>query len=85
MDYGSNNSNIVKNIISCGDSMHEREAIHLVTEQMTHVYTKSIKFVDRPSLEQLRQQVDMIQRFFSQICDHNDHLDLMLSLPSTSP
>lgn len=69
-----------RNVISFGDSLHEREAIHLVTGAMQNVHTKSIKFVERPSIRQLQHQVDMVLGYFNHIFHYNDSLDLMLSV-----
>ena len=70
-----------KNILSFGDSVHERAAVHRVTSNMGPLtWTKSVKFVERPSVEQLKRQVDLVASCFEEICRHNDHLDLMLTI-----
>lgn len=70
-----------KNIISFGDSFHEREAIYKVSKTLgPQVHTKSIKFVERPTIEQLHYQVDMVTGYFQHILHHEDDLDLMLSI-----
>merc|ERR1711964_210185 len=47
---------------------------------MRSVFTKSIKFVERPSVEHLKRQLDLIITCFNRIIDHEDHLDLMMDL-----
>ena len=70
-----------RNILSFGDSIHERAAIHTVTATMgPSVRTKSIKFVERPTVEQLKRQVDLVLSCFEDICAHNGCLDLMLTI-----
>jgi hypothetical protein len=70
-----------RNIISFGDSIHERAAIHKVTATMgPQTRTKSIKFVERPTLEQLKRQVDLVTNCFEEIARHNGCLDLMLTI-----
>jgi hypothetical protein len=70
-----------KNILSFGDSIHERAAIHKVTANMGPLTrTKSIKFVERPTVEQLKRQVDLVTSCFEEICKHNGSLDLMLTI-----
>lgn len=70
-----------RNIISFGDSIHERAAIHKVTAGMgAGTRTKSIKFVERPTLEQLKRQVDLVTNCFEEIARHNGCLDLMLTI-----
>lgn len=70
----------VRNILSFGDSIHERLAIHKVTSTMRNARTKSIKFVERPTVEQLKRQVDLVSSCFDEIYRHNGSLDLMLTI-----
>lgn len=70
-----------RNIISFGDSIHEREAIRLVTTQYgSNCRTKSVKFVERPTVEQLKRQVDLVASCIEEIVRHNGSLDLMLTI-----
>lgn len=70
-----------RNILSFGDSVHERAAIQKVTSAMgPGVLTKSIKFVERPTVEQLKRQVDLVGSCFESIVQHADSLDLMLTI-----
>lgn len=70
-----------RNILSFGDSVHERAAIHKVTANMgPATRTKSIKFVERPTVEQLKRQVDLVTNCFEEIARHNGCLDLMLTI-----
>lgn len=69
-----------KNAVSFGDSTHERHAIHQVTKSMSDAHTKSIKFVERPSAEQLKRQVDLVHSCFGDIISHKGDLDLMLTI-----
>lgn len=79
--YTNKHANHKRNIISFGDSIHERAAIHKVTANMgQHTRTKSIKFVERPTLEQLKRQVDLVTNCFEEIARHNGSLDLMLTI-----
>ena len=70
----------IRNILSFGDSIHERLAIHKVTSTMRNARTKSIKFVERPTVEQLKRQVDLVSSCFDEIFRHNGSLDLMLTI-----
>ena len=69
-----------KNIISFGDSVHERHAVHKVTSTLRNVHTKSVKFVERPSVEQLKRQVDLVHSCIHDITSHKGDLDLMLTI-----
>mmetsp|Transcript_63117 Transcript_63117/g.160188 ORF Transcript_63117/g.160188 Transcript_63117/m.160188 type:complete len:254 (+) Transcript_63117:146-907(+) len=67
-----------KNIISFGDSAHEREALIRVTENLLNCSIKSLKFVERPGVEQLLKEHDLIAGCFRHIVDHDGNLDLCI-------
>lgn len=67
-----------KNIISFGDSQVEREAVRAVSRNFSNAMCKSVKFAERPSLEQLVRQVELVTNCFHSILTHDGDLDLML-------
>jgi hypothetical protein len=69
-----------KNIISFGDSHVEREAVRAVTRGLPNTKTKSVKFAERPSMEQLRRQIELVTNCFSYIHNHEGDLDLQLTV-----
>lgn len=69
-----------KHVVSFGDSIHERHAIHRTTARMKNAATKSVKFVERPNVEQLKRQVDLVTSCFKDIAGHPGDLDLMLTI-----
>jgi hypothetical protein len=69
-----------KNIISFGDSHVEREAVRAVTRGYPHTKCKSVKFAERPSLEQLRRQIELVTNCFQYIHNHEGDLDLQLTV-----
>jgi len=69
-----------KNIISFGDSHVEREAVRAVTRGLPNTVTKSVKFAERPSMEQLRRQIELVTSCFQFIHNHQGDLDLMLTI-----
>lgn len=71
---------VEKNILSFGDSHVEREAIRAVTRGHPNCRTKSIKFAERPSIEQLQRQIELVTNCFQYIHDHDGDLDLCMSL-----
>lgn len=73
-----------KNIISLGDSHVEREAVRAATRGCPNTQTKSVKFVERPSIEQLRRQLELVTQCFHYIHHHEGDLDLALTI-SLSP
>lgn len=70
--------------LSLGDSIHERQAIHTVTEGLAHARTKSVKFVERPNAEQLKRQVDFVHSCIHELVLHEDNFDLMLTISMDS-
>jgi hypothetical protein len=73
---------IKTNVISMGDSLVEREAIRNLTQDVSHITCKSIKFEEFPSLIKLNQQIKLIITCMSYIAESNQSLDLQLNLPT---
>jgi len=69
-----------KNVISFGDSHVEREAVRAVTRGLPHTKTKSVKFAEKPSMEQLRRQLELVANCFQYIHSHEGDLDLQLTV-----
>jgi hypothetical protein len=76
-------SHCIRNVISFGDSHAEREAIRLVTRGLPNTRTKSIKFAERPTIEQLQRQLELVSNCFQYISSHEEDLDLCMSLSVT--
>jgi hypothetical protein len=74
-----------KNIISFGDSHVEREAVRAVTRGLPNTRTKSVKFAERPSMEQLRRQIELVTNCFQYIHTHDGDLDLQLTVTVNAP
>jgi len=69
-----------KNVISFGDSHVEREAVRAVTRGLPSTKTKSVKFAEKPSMEQLRRQLELVTNCFQYIHSHDGDLDLQLTV-----
>jgi len=69
-----------RHVISFGDSHVEREAVRQVTKEFRDVRCKSVKFAERPTMEQLRRQIDLVASCFQYIYTHDGDLDLMLTI-----
>jgi len=78
--FGGMESKTAKNVISFGDSHVEREAVRAVTRGFPNVKTKSVKFAERPSMEQLRRQIELVTNCFNYIYMHDGDLDLQLTV-----
>ena len=74
------NSKREKNILSFGDSHVEREAVRACTRGMPNTRTKSVKFAERPSMEQLRRQIELVTNCLQYIYSHEGDLDLQLTV-----
>jgi len=71
---------VEKHVISFGDSHVEREAVRAVTRGLQNTKTKSVKFAERPSMEQLRRQLELVTNCFQYIHNHDGDLDLQLTV-----
>merc|ERR1711957_808042 len=70
-----------KNILSLGDSVHEREALQRATSSLCNCRSKSLKFVERPDASQITKQHELIAGSFDSIVHHDANLDLCLRCP----
>lgn len=67
-----------KNVLSLGDSLHEREALLRATAQLPNCRSKSLKFVERPDITQICKQHALITSCFDRIVHHDGNLDLCI-------
>jgi hypothetical protein len=67
-----------KNVLSLGDSLHEREALMRVTSQLPNCRSKSLKFVERPDISQIVKQHALVTSCFERIVHHDGNLDLCI-------
>lgn len=70
-----------KNVLSLGDSMHEREALLVATDSLPNCSRKSLKFCERPDISQICKQHDLINGNFARIAHHPGNLDLCIQCP----
>eukprot|EP00922_Rhytidocystis_sp_ex-Travisia-forbesii_P011730 GHVS01017469.1.p1 GENE.GHVS01017469.1~~GHVS01017469.1.p1 ORF type:complete len:477 (-),score=123.60 GHVS01017469.1:269-1699(-) len=83
------NDSLPHNVVSLGDSTHERHALLDVcrTIQDTtryQVYPKSIKFLERPNLDDLKKEHDLIVSVFQTLIHHTGDLDLCIRTSDTN-
>lgn len=67
-----------KNVLSLGDSVHEREALLRATASLPNCRSKSLKFVERPDIGQICKQHSLITSCFDRIVHHDGNLDLCI-------
>jgi hypothetical protein len=70
----------MKNVLSFGDSHVEREAVRAVTRGYPNTRCKSVKFAERPTIEQLRRQLELLNNCMTYIHNHAGDLDLQLTV-----
>jgi hypothetical protein len=73
-----------ENVISIGDSLHEREALIRATESR-HCWKKSIKFLVQPSPEQLVKQHEHLSFCLPALTKYDDNVDLGLHIDKELP
>jgi hypothetical protein len=83
--WGATGLEVTKNVVSFGDSHVEREAIRAITRGVAGCRTKSVKFAERPTAEQLRRQLELVTNCFHYIHNHDADLDLQLTVTLNSP
>lgn len=64
------------NLISIGDSIFEREAAHYASRQCRTACTKTIKFIDSPTVAQLRMQISKLAERLPSILGHEGSVDV---------
>jgi hypothetical protein len=67
-----------KNVLSLGDSLHEREALLRATSSLPNCRSKSLKFVERPDIAQICKQHSLVTSCFDRIVHHDGDLDLCI-------
>lgn len=71
---------IRKCICSVGDSQAERQAAHFIAEKLPDTLFKTIKFIDRPSAEELYFQLETMITNLESIVRYGGQIDHMLVL-----
>lgn len=66
------------NVISIGDSMAEREAVIQCCRAIDKCWTKSIKFQERPTIEQVITQLSYVSDQLSHLCESPLNIDWFL-------
>lgn len=74
-----------KNVMSLGDSVHEREALLRATAALPNCRSKSLKFVERPEVEQLRMEHSLVAGCLRRLVHHDGNLDLCVRCAANGP
>ncbi len=74
-------SDSIIDVISIGDSIYERNAVHYSTyKYKDKIRTKSFKFIDKPNIKQLEKQLGLFNSCLHYILNQQFDLDLMLTI-----
>jgi hypothetical protein len=66
----------LRNIISIGDSLQERIALFYAASTLKDSFAKSVKFVDKPGIRVIQNQLDHLARVVHTIVEHEGHVDI---------
>jgi len=66
------------NVVSLGDSIHEREALLSATQDITDCWGKSVKFIQRPDMKLFGREHRFLSTCLRPIIKHRGKLDLCL-------
>ena len=69
---------IRREIISFGDSMEERTAVKIVSDQLSAL-PKSVMFISNPTPTQIIGQLTMLTHHMKFVCEHGQDLDLEIT------
>lgn len=70
------------NVLVLGDSMSERDAAHALGDRLPASRIKTVKFVERPSIDQLQRQIELVQASYQDLCEYTSSFDVNLTLTS---
>jgi len=74
---------VLRNVISFGDSIEERTSVKIAASQL-RARSKSIKFLDAPTFQQLHQELEVVTNCLEWIWKHSGDLDVVLTLEGNS-
>lgn len=67
------------NLVSIGDSMVERDVCHSIADTTPFTIAKTLKFIARPTIQEVVQQVELATDVFEHLCGTDSTIDLRLS------
>uniref|UniRef100_A0A7S0XME3 Uncharacterized protein n=1 Tax=Erythrolobus madagascarensis TaxID=708628 RepID=A0A7S0XME3_9RHOD len=67
------------NILSLGDGVSERDASHAVALTLPMSRVKTVKYIERPTIEQLQKQVSLVHSSFNELYQHDGSFDVNLA------
>lgn len=72
------------NVLVLGDSMSERDAAHGLSSRLPNSKVKTVKFVERPSIDQLMRQVQLVAQSLPDLASYASSVDVDLVVSATA-
>lgn len=72
------------NLLVLGDSTSERDAAHALGNHLTSSKIKTVKFVERPSIDQLQRQIELVRTSYFDLCEYSSSFDVNLTLSTST-
>lgn len=72
------------NVLVLGDSMSERDAAHALSTRLPNSRVKTVKFVERPSIDQLMRQVQLVAQSLPDLATYASSFDVDLVVSASS-
>eukprot|EP00173_Palmaria_palmata_P001073 Plantae.Rhodophyta-Palmaria_palmata.ctg15654.p2 GENE.Plantae.Rhodophyta-Palmaria_palmata.ctg15654~~Plantae.Rhodophyta-Palmaria_palmata.ctg15654.p2 ORF type:complete len:123 (+),score=12.93 Plantae.Rhodophyta-Palmaria_palmata.ctg15654:56-424(+) len=67
------------NVLVLGDSTSERDAAHVLGENLPEAHVKSVKLVEQPTISQLHRQLTLLSSTFGDLAAHYSSFDVNLA------
>jgi len=68
------------NVLSLGDSLYERSALLHLAGKLPNVLGKTVKLIERPSIEHLQRQLEILFANMDSLASSSEVIDLMLTV-----
>lgn len=72
------------NVLVLGDSMSERDAAHALSNRLPNSRVKTVKFVERPSIDQLMRQVQLVAQSLPDLATYASSFDVDLVVSASA-
>ncbi|CAN8069957.1 unnamed protein product [Agarophyton chilense] len=72
------------NVLVLGDSMSERDAAHALSTRLPNSRVKTVKFVERPSIDQLMRQVQLVAQSLPDLATYASSFDVDLVVSASA-
>lgn len=69
-------NNYIKNVVSIGDAEYEYRALLGLRRTYRNILLKSVKLIDKPSIEIILDQLNVLKNTAANICVSKRHIDL---------